>query len=96
MPNYKVTVKVTAEAEYEVEVEATDWMRAENEAIDKWRDKTPADFQVGKVYVTGFDADSTQTTWQCHECGKSITESMSDLCDEMCAECLKKFDSEAA
>jgi hypothetical protein len=85
---YKVDVTVKAEFTYQVEVEAPSEARAEDEATGMWRSEMPDDFQVNKGYVTNWDVDDIeQLTWECSDCGKQITESESDRCDEMCEVC---------
>jgi hypothetical protein len=93
---YKVTVKLTAEVEYETEVEASSWEKAEDAAMSQWREKTPSDFQVDKGYITNWEVDSTQASWECHDCGLAISEVVSQRNDELCDKCLEAFDREVA
>jgi hypothetical protein len=69
MAKFKVTVTVTASANYTVEVEARDWHRAEELAVGEYADKSPSDFSVDKGYITGWDTESEQLTANCPDCG---------------------------
>jgi len=96
MATYKISVTVVAEAEYEVEVETSSEAKAEDLATAMWREKTPDGFQVDKGYITDWQTESEQTSWECHECGLDISEAIYRRNDEMCDDCLKKYDAEAA
>lgn len=87
---YKVDVTIKAEFTYQVEVEASSEARAEDEATGMWRSEMPDDFQVCKGYISAWEVDNTeQLTWECEDCGKQITESESDRCDDMCEPCFE-------
>jgi protein-arginine kinase activator protein McsA len=84
---YSVEVTVTAVCTYTVEVEASSEASAEDDAHSQWRELMPSDFQVDKGYVESWDADTTQLTWECEECGSIISEVVWRRCDELCANC---------
>jgi protein-arginine kinase activator protein McsA len=88
MAKYKVKITVKAECTYETEVEASSESAAEDAASGQWRDKLPFDFQVGKGYITDWDAEeTTQLTFECEECETAITEQEYRQHDFMCANC---------
>lgn len=84
---YKVRVKVIAEIEYEVTVDCASESRAESEAVNRYRRELPDDFQVDKIYITNFETDAEQLTFECHECGAAITQDTYRTKDEMCHIC---------
>ena len=89
MAKYMVQVTVTASCTYEVEVESSTEWKAEDEASGMFRDMLPDDFQVAKGYITDWETEAEQLTWECEECEKQITESESDRCDDMCESCFE-------
>jgi hypothetical protein len=87
MNKYKVRVIVTAVCEYEVEVEESSESLAEDAASALWREKLPDDFQVAKGYITDWEAETVQLTWECAACEKKISEAEFRANDEMCVAC---------
>lgn len=87
---YKVRVKVLAEVEYEVIVDAVSESKAEDEATKLWRQMSPSDFQVDKGYLTGMECEAEQLTWECEQCGQQLTEEKYRKQDELCIECLAR------
>jgi hypothetical protein len=94
MPKFKVEVTVIAECTYTVEVEESNERIAEDQAHGMWGEMLPEDFQVSKGYITDWDTETTQLTWECVECEAEITEQQSHDQDEMCAACFKKAEAE--
>ncbi len=90
MANYRVVVELTARFEYEVEIEVegnANYREAEEAAINLWREKMPVDFQVEKGYITQWEAEAEQKSWQCAECGVEIDSDLYDYKDQMCESC---------
>jgi hypothetical protein len=87
MRKFKVRMTITAACEYEVEVEGSSESNAEDAASALWREKLPDDFQVAKGYITDWDAETTQLTWECGSCEKEISEAEYRANDEMCVAC---------
>jgi hypothetical protein len=87
MAKFKVKVTVTAQCEYEVEVEAATESDAEDRAHENWRAMLPEDFQVEKGYITDWDTEAEQLTWECVVCDKEISEADYRKFDEMCESC---------
>jgi hypothetical protein len=87
MAKYKVRVTVTAACEYVVEVEESSESLAEDAASALWREKLPDDFQVAKGYITDWDSEVEQLTWECVSCEKEISEQEYRDHDEMCVLC---------
>jgi hypothetical protein len=89
MAKFSVEVTLTASVTYTVEVEESSESRAEDQAQSVWRSMLPEDFQVDKGYISDWDAEVTQLTWQCEACDAAISEDESRKFDEMCASCFK-------
>jgi hypothetical protein len=87
MAKFKVRVTVTAACEYEVEVDESSESAAEDAASALWREKLPDDFQVNKGYITDWESEVEQLTWECVSCEKEISEQEYRDHDEMCALC---------
>jgi hypothetical protein len=87
MAKYKVRMTITAVCEYEVEVEESSESLAENVAVGLWREKLPDDFQVAKGYITDWESEVEQLTWECVSCEKVISEAEYRDHDEMCVSC---------
>lgn len=94
MAKFKVTVKVIAECEYEMEVEAERECDACDAASAQWRERLPEDFQVNKGYITNWEEEAEQLTWECGECGVEISETVYRKNDELCDECLRQMEVE--
>ena len=72
MKKYRVTVKVVAEVEYTVEVEAMWEHEADDKATGMWRQQLPDDFQVDKGYISNWSVEDTQQlTHYCTRCERS-------------------------
>ena len=94
---FKVKVKVMAEVDYEVTVDAVSEDAAESEACRNYQSKLPSDFQVERGYVTELVCDdTTQLSWECQECGFEIPEAEYTKHDEMCTVCFAAADVVAA
>jgi hypothetical protein len=89
---YSVEVTITASCTYTVEVEGCSEYDAENRAHEQWRERMPSDFQVEKGYVTNWDTDTTQLTWECEECDKGISEDESRRNDGLCTACNREHE----
>lgn len=69
MPKFRIAVKIKAEVEYTVEVEAATEFEAEDKATGLWAEKTPSDFDVNKGYITDWEVENTeQLTHVCERC----------------------------
>jgi rubrerythrin len=84
---YKVLVTVTAQIEYEVMVDSASESDAEDEAVARYRRELPDDFQVEKGYITNFETEAEQLSWECYECGVTVTRETYSQNDEMCSVC---------
>jgi hypothetical protein len=87
MPKFSIAVTVIASVTYTVEVDACSESKAEDVATGLWRSQLPDDFQVDKGYITAWDAETAQLTWECAECSTPISEADNRTHDEMCAAC---------
>ncbi len=91
---FKVQVIVKAETGYEVEIDADSEIQAEDFAVDQWRTKLPDDFQVDKSYITDWETEAEQLSWECMECGREITREQYLAKDEMCPECFLEAEAQ--
>jgi hypothetical protein len=87
MPKFTVTVTVKAECSYVLHVDYPTESKAEDVASARWRDLLPSDFQVEKGYITDWETEAVQLTWECVECEKVISEDEYRRCDELCESC---------
>jgi hypothetical protein len=96
MPRFKVKVIVKAQCEYTVEVDAENDQKAERAALSLDQRELPRDFRVNSGYITDYDCDVEQVSWNCIECGAEISEEQSDKNDDMCPDCIAAYDASEA
>jgi hypothetical protein len=94
MAKFKIDITVVAACTYTVEMDYPNEDRANDEAVALWREQLPEDFQVDKGYITDWQIDTRQLTWNCVGCGAEIAEQQDREQDEMCAACFAKAEVE--
>lgn len=92
---YRVPVTVMARSSYTVEVEAPNERKAEEAAIEQWRQHTSSDFQVADIDEA--QAEAEQISWNCEgPCGKEITYEEWAKGDSWCLSCVAKEEAHCA
>lgn len=85
---YRVPVTVIAKSSYVVEVEAPNERKAEEAAIDQWRQHVGEDFQVADIDEA--QAEAEQISWSCDNCSKEVTYEEWAKGDSWCLSCVAK------